>query len=151
MLRACAVSVALLVVASITGCTGDGVKPFPNMVPVSGTVTLKGKPLPQGTILLAPIDPLKGQSASGQIDDGKFTLSTTVSAPGVMIGKYQVRITSINGAPPVAAMPSKRSKNDVSANPASLIPAKYGDIKTSGLEVEVTKGMKPIQLDLSAN
>ncbi|MDB5336919.1 MAG: hypothetical protein JWN70_2538 [Planctomycetaceae bacterium] len=140
------VPIAILAAICLTGCGGgDDVKPLPNLVPVSGTVTYDGKPLPQGTIQLEPVDPAaKIQSASGDIKNGSFTLATTASAKGAMIGKYKVRITSVEGNA-VVAMPEPGKP---AAKPKSLIPEKYGDLKQSGLEADITKGMAALKFDL---
>ena len=126
----------------LSGCGGgDGVKPFDNLVPVSGTVTVEGKPLAQGTVEFIPEAPT-GQTASGKVSNGSFTMSTTVSAPGVVAGKYKVQIDSKE---PLAAGPPPTGKVEP---PKSLIPVKYADAKTSGLEVDVVKGMPAIKWDL---
>ncbi|MDB5336921.1 MAG: hypothetical protein JWN70_2540 [Planctomycetaceae bacterium] len=140
--------IAILGAICLIGCGGgDDVKPLPNLVPVSGTVTFEGKPVPQGTLQLAPADPAaKLQSASGEIKNGSFTLNTTVSAPGVMAGKYKVRIASFEGGNPAPSMPVPGQP--APAKPKSLIPEKYGDINKSGLEAEVKKGMAPLKFDL---
>lgn len=122
------------------GC-GDGVESIANLVPVSGTVSFEDKPLPHGTVLFDPVEK-PGESAVGKIVDGKFTMVTTVSAPGVVVGKYRVRIISTeeSAVPPNAAPPFPE--------PKSLIPKKYNDLKTSGLEIEVVEGMAEPEWDL---
>ncbi|MDB5337021.1 MAG: hypothetical protein JWN70_2640, partial [Planctomycetaceae bacterium] len=129
----------------LAGCGGDDVKPFNNLVPVSGTVSFDGKPVPQGSVSFTPVDPT-GQAASSKITNGSFKMLTTVSAPGVIAGKYKVRIESKELPPEgaAAAPPPTGAVKPVK----SLIPAKYGDVNTSGLEVDVVKGMPAIKWDL---
>ena len=120
------------------GCSGDGTEPLKNLVPVSGTITYDGEPLDQGVVSFAPVEP-GGQSATGKIVDGKFTMQTTVSAPGVVAGKYKVLVEStetLDSAP-------STNPTDLYAKPKNLIPARYNDVKTSGLEIEVVSGMSP--------
>lgn len=119
-----------------SGCNGGGGPSFDNLVPVSGTVTYNGEPLEQGVVSFAPIDP-RGQSATGKVTDGKFTMQTTVSAPGVIAGKYKVMIESID-TPDRA--PST-NPNDLYPKSINLIPEKYRDAATSGIEIEVVSGM----------
>lgn len=69
--------------ASLTGCG----KPA-DMVPVSGTVTVKGKPLEAGRIMFNPVTGGEGESAIGDVVNGKFTLFTVTEGDGVLIGKY---------------------------------------------------------------
>lgn len=122
-----------------SGCSGAGGTSFDNLVPVSGTVTFNGEPLEQGFVSFAPVDP-QGQSATGKIADGKFTMQTTVSAPGVVAGKYKVMIESTDtpDAPTAAAKPQ-----ELYPKPINLIPEKYRHPETSGLEIEVASGMSP--------
>ena len=124
----------------VIGCM-DSVGTISNLVPVTGSVAFDGKPLPHGTILFDP-DGGDGQPAVGKIVNGEFTMVTTVSAPGVVKGKYRVRVESTEPftPPPNAVPPFPEAK--------SLIPKKYNDLKTSGLTVEVEDGMVPVVFDL---
>lgn len=79
----------LIPLAFLTGC-GDG-QEGPKPVPVSGTVTYKGKPVESGSIQFVPAG---GRAASGPIENGKFTLSTYADADGAIPGPHQVGVTS---------------------------------------------------------
>jgi len=122
------------------GCgTGDS-KPFPNMVLCSGEITFDGKPLDHGTVTFAPIDP-NGESAYGKISNGQFQMMTTVSAPGVIKGQYRVKVESLGPPPP--KVPGQMPLPGI-----SLIPEKYGNPQTSGLEVDIQKKNSPVKLEL---
>ncbi len=128
------------------GCSGTGGKnQIPDLVPCQGTVTLDGNPLERGTIGFAPMEAGVGQSAAGQIKHGRFVMNTTVSSPGVVIGKYRVRVESSEEPDP-----DDQSKGPVPKPPKSLIPPKYNNPKTSGFEVTVTKGMPSVTLELTS-
>lgn len=130
-------------VALVAGCGGSpDIKPIKNLIPCSGTVTLDGQPLPQGTVTFAPVNQADGQPATGSIKDGKFTANTTATAPGVVAAKYRVSIVATE-------KPQDIKPGVIPPPPASLIPAKYNNPATSGFEVEVKKGMDPIELKLS--
>ena len=58
--------------ALLAGCGGGGGSEA-RAVPASGTVNYLGKPVEKGTIHFVPE---KGRSASGEIENGKFTLTT---------------------------------------------------------------------------
>ncbi|MDB5335624.1 MAG: hypothetical protein JWN70_1243 [Planctomycetaceae bacterium] len=123
-----------LVVAG--GCNGDDTKPFKNLVPVTGYVSFQGEPLEHGIVSFAPVAP-DGQAATGQVTNGRFTMMTTVSARGVIAGKYKVIVESnetSDGAP-------STNPSQLYAKPKSLIPEKYKSVATSGLEIEVVSGM----------
>ena len=140
-LRSLLLRCALLTVVLTLGC-GGGTASLPDLVKVSGTVKCNGKPLESGTVSFSPVDPKVGQPVTGIVKNGSFELVTSVSSPGVVIGKYQVSVASVDGA----AVPSDPSKpKPVVTSP---VPKKYGNPKTSGLEVDVKEGLAPLDWDL---
>lgn len=124
----------------LAGCNRDGVKPLQNLVPVTGSISLEGEPLSHGTIYLVP-EEATGQPASGIIDQGRFVVNTTVSAPGVVAGNYRIRIES-------REILEADESNPLPKVGPSLIPEKYTDINTSELEVDVVHGMSELNLEL---
>jgi len=125
------------VMVSAGGC-GSSATPIAGSVPVSGTVTFNGQPLEQGMVRFAPEGIGKAQPATGQIKGGKFTMMTTASSPGVVAGKYKVSILSNKPFTPPTLAPGTPPDPNAKFEPESLIPLKYNDIKTSGLEADVT-------------
>ncbi len=111
-------------------------------VPVHGTVTLDGKPLPYGQVVFQP---LSGRVAKGVIKDGQFTLGTYKAADGAVLGRHRVSVTArkmLEGEEPGAlGMPRFGP---------SLIPERYGDSAVSGLEFEVTSGDNAFHIELSS-
>ena len=138
----CQYVASMLVATLIAGCGGgDGTKPIANLVACSGTVIYDGKPLDHGTVYFTPDDPNTGKAASGRVSGGSFTMMTTVSAPGVVAGKYKVAVESVE--------PLKSDgQHPPIGNAPSLIPAKYTNIKTSNLSADVTKGMSAVKFEL---
>ena len=137
-----------LVSMSLAGCGTGGAD---GLVAVTGTVTYEGSPLEDGTVGFAPVDPTVGQPANGKITNGKFTMLTSASSPGVVPGDYKVRIVSLDldsvqGLPPGVAP----NPNTPPPEPASLIPKKYGDPNTSGLTVTVSSGMSELNFELDS-
>ena len=66
-----------LVVATLTGCGGTTANQ-PPLMPVSGTVTLDGKPLPGVMISYVPTGSTRGTGAGGYTDKaGKYELTAT--------------------------------------------------------------------------
>jgi hypothetical protein len=124
-----------------SGC-GGGVGALPDLVKVSGTIKCNGVALESGTVSFSPIDPKVGQPVTGIVKNGSFELVTSVSSPGVVIGKYQVSMASVDPA----AVPSDPSKPKPVVK--SPVPKKYGSPKTSGLEVDVKEGLAPLDWDL---
>jgi hypothetical protein len=86
----------------LAGCGGgDGLK----TAPVSGRVTLNGKPLADAAIVFSPVarrggNNYPGPDSGARTDsDGRFTLMLTgKDVRGAVVGKHKVRITMIPDA-----------------------------------------------------
>lgn len=120
-------------IALVVGCGGqrDG------LAPVSGTVTLNGKPVTHGHVFAKPSE---GRTAVGRIrPDGTFTLGTDTDSDGAKVGEHTVTLApprADEGAPPVDAV---------------VPPAKYNSPRTSGLRMVVPpEGLVDYRIDLSA-
>ena len=114
------------------------------LYPVSGTVTIGGKPLNGGTVQFEMIE--KGEksgevfTAAGEIDaNGDYEL-TTFGEPGAPAGKHRVWVT-----PNLAAMPDKLG---VGVERMSPIPKKYMMPTTTELEYTVEQGENSIDIEV---
>ena len=117
--------VSAIVAAVVCGCGSSGAGP---LVPVAGKVTVDGKPLPAGSLIFKP-EAAKGNASkfepSGTIGgEGSYSLFTK-EKPGAPIGWYKVGIVA-----------QQASANDPYVM-KSLVPERYNDADTSGLEIEV--------------
>jgi hypothetical protein len=128
----------LLLALAVSGCGRGG--------QVSGTVTYRDQPLPDGTVMLLASD---GRVYDGQIQsDGAFRIAA------VPAGVAKVRVTSMTPAGQAEkegpGREEGRSKQRVLVKGAarSRIPPQYGDFERSGLTVTVEKG-KTATLELS--
>ena len=85
--RGVLVAVGLWIIGGLLlcGCGGGGL----TRVPVSGQVTLDGKPLANGSITFIPVG--QGITAGGRIVDAHYELS---SKDGLVPATYQVRINA---------------------------------------------------------
>jgi hypothetical protein len=72
------------------GCTDDEPYDGQPRVAVSGQVTLDGKPLPEGRIVLEPVGDLLSGVHGANIRDGRFAIAR---AYGPLPGKYKVEIS----------------------------------------------------------
>jgi hypothetical protein len=156
MNRAVKLAVSILVTVGIvlTGCSNSSRLPT---YPVTGTVTLHGKPLAGAVITFVPTGN-EGDAASAITDsEGKYALTTWKAGDGARPGEYRVKVSKQEQA---AVDPSKMVKNLTieeeqkiyveSKKPAppakSLIPGKYQDDQTSGLVHTVEN--KPTTFDI---
>jgi hypothetical protein len=109
-----------VVVLALSGCGGVG-----TLYPVSGKVTLDGKPLPDGQVSFVP-DKEKGNKAPatpfGKIKDGSYSLETK-GQPGAPAGAYKIMV--------ITRYPGSPEKNPE-------LPKRYADAGNSGLAVEVS-------------
>ena len=128
---------AILVMASVTGCSG------PNAASVSGTITLDGQPLPSANVSFYP-DGGSGAPAYGQSDvNGRYSLSTG-SDTGLAPGKY-VAVVVATKEPP---QPYDAKGSEIP--PIPITPAKYANVETSDLRIDVKAGKNDIPLALQS-
>jgi hypothetical protein len=148
-----AVSALVTVLIFVTGCSNSS---RPPTYPVTGTVTLQGKPVAGAAITFVPTG--DGEAASAITDsDGKYALTTWESGDGARPGEYRVKVSKQELA---AVDPSKLVQNlsieeeqkiyvesKKPAPPAKrLIPSKFENEETSGL-VHKVEG-KPTTFDI---
>jgi hypothetical protein len=122
------------VVLLAAGVAAQDKKPEPKGEPVSGRVTLDGKPLSAGVVTFVSKD--GKTTVAAPVIDGRF-LAT------VPVGEYAVGIT-----PP--RPPREKDPKEKPPAPAPVIPAKYGDPKTSGITYKVTDGKQDFDIDLKS-
>lgn len=126
----------LLPVVALVGC-GESA---PTTYPVSGKVNYQGKPLPLGVVMFISDS---GPAAAANIgEDGTYRLD---AAPG----KHRISVVAMpkqQGRPD----PTVEGGIDTTGFPVvkSLIPQKYNEYSTSGIEVDV-KPTGENQLDIN--
>jgi hypothetical protein len=112
-----------------TGC-GDG---RPSRVPISGCVSIDGKPLTAGFVQLIPE---KDRAAIGKIgSDGRFALTTYDKNDGCVPGKHQAIVIGSEWKGPNAMM--------------WLAPRKYAQRNTSGLQFEIAGPTDNLEIKLT--
>jgi hypothetical protein len=148
---------ALLILASCGG-TDDGLG---KRYPVSGTVKYNGTPLEKGEISFVTEDVSKNFGATGIITNGSYTLSMGGEGDGAQAGKYKVTIIAkedymekaqaefkkVTGGESPKLLPSFIGKAQAAAK--SLIPAGYGDLRTTNLKADVEAKSNTFNFDLS--
>ena len=121
-----AIFCVVLLAAGAVGCRGSAVP----MGTVSGTVTLKGKPLTEGIVVFHNVE--MGSGATAELDaSGRYTMKAALR-----VGQYRVAIQPPLGAGPMAPIPQ------------SDIPPAYQDFETSGLTAVVNTGHNVIDFEL---
>lgn len=134
-----------------TGCRSNP----PQAVPVSGVVTLDGKPLAGAAITFMPVE--GGCFGLGYTNEnGEFTIGTFADTDGALVGVHRISIMPDIISPAAMGrtlggeeeMDRRGESNRVLK---SRIPEKYASHDTSGLRVDVKKGMPPVKFDLTRN
>jgi len=129
-------ALAAAVLASCAGC-GSG----PKYVPVSGVVTLKGKPGSDLVVVFLPqasegnLNPGRGSSAYTD-KDGRFQLKTMDGDNGAVPGKHMVQIMG-KGTTATGYDPTLGSPDDVPAGTRPLVDPVPAEWRNPGKPFEV--------------
>ena len=144
--------ICLFILAGLiaTGCSNQ-----PKLVPVSGKVTLNGKPLRNVRVDFHP-DPdagTRGKGSTATTDaEGNFSLTYEENSPGAIVGHHRVIITDLDlfgtefvgrkdyrtespGGP--KETPKKARFSDI-----------YSNLANTPFKKEVAPGMEPVTFDL---
>jgi hypothetical protein len=134
---------AAVAALALLGCGGDGLK----RVAVQGTVTAKGVPVGNATVLFMPVEGTKGEGGIGTTDqDGKFTLTGSRRGdPGVVPGKYKVRVSRFMNRDGTV-LPSDAKQADY-PHAEESVPAPYSS-PDSPLEVTVPEKGGAVTVDI---
>jgi hypothetical protein len=126
-------AVSCLVALLAAGCGGDGLK----TVPVRGTITYGGTPVPHGTVMFQPES---GPAATGDIREGRYVLWTD-RFPGAVVGRHRVTVIALQDQ-------SDRLPEHRNPLPPPVVPLKYSFPDRSGLTAQVNNEANEINFDL---
>jgi hypothetical protein len=134
-------------IALVGGCSKEV------LVPVEGRVTLDDQPVEGASITFMPQSAGMQPATAGSDADGRFRLETR-EKPGAMPGLYKV-VVSKHETPqkPPGASPNEMPlvTNGARPNPKSLLPAQYGALTNTPLQVEVPKeGTSSVHLEMKS-
>jgi hypothetical protein len=138
-----------VLVLSTFGCGAGNAIPEGATGMVTGTVTYKDAPVPEGTVVVFMMDG-GGHMATDSTDaTGKYELLMR-DAPQVLAGSYSAGVT-----PPLPDMGlsddeimERSAAGTLPERPASVIPERYLSAETSGLVFEVKEGENTIDINL---
>ncbi len=137
----------------LLGCGGGN---SAKVADASGVVTLNGQPVDGARVVFTPKDGGSRFSHGTTDASGNFKLSTFGMNDGALVGRHTVTVTKsalpeeVTKIDPekmkkggiVAGMPGygkmMGAPGETKVEPKNEIPAKYADVKTSTIEVEVT-------------
>lgn len=112
------------------GCGGGSDNAVPELMEVSGMVTLNGEPLTNASVIFTPQPGTQGNGGVGVTDNnGKYTLLHKSNNPGIEPGKYDVTFSKW-AMPDGSPIPEGKTAADVEAK--DIIPEKFKTVTESG-------------------
>ena len=110
---------------------------------MSGTITLKGKPVEGAIVAFTPVTPDLGIPASGVTDaTGVYKLTTRSSGDGAAAGKYNVTVAKYDKK----LEPKKSEGSDKLADPYDITneyPTGYNEMQASEIAASLSKNLLP--------
>ena len=127
-------------------CSGCADQRTSHLVPVSGVVRQRDRPLRGGQVVFVPRPPRQSPLAFGNIDaDGRYTMRTANRYEGVAPGSYAVCVTAQENRPE-----DLRPGVDPLLRPRSkgTVPEEYANATTSPLTCEVPPHGMTLDIDV---
>jgi hypothetical protein len=144
-------ALAALTIPVTLGC-GSKSETLPQLVPVSGTVTLDDKPLTGATVHFVPDGDSTGAESTGITDgNGKYELHTregNASKTGAVPGKYRVWFSRLIG-PDGKPVPADSETPPADLGARESLPPRLSDPLKSDERVEVSGSGGTIDFKLS--
>jgi hypothetical protein len=135
-------------VAVLAGCAGRDPN-LPKLEPVSGTVTLDGRPLASASVVFVPIGKTRGTVAVGTTGpDGKYELKSR-GEPGVPAGEHRVVVSKLV-MPDGSDFPANAEVPPIESNAQEMLPPQYSDYENSTLKQTVPEGGATINIALTS-
>lgn len=133
---------AMLLIIAVIGCGGD--PNAPDLHPISGTVTMDGKPLDGATVFFRPSGVTKGNGSFGKTDaSGKYTLRADRGGEGAVEGTYDVMISrevNSDGTPVSDVVADPNAAAAVDGGIRESVPAAYSNYQRPTLNATVPAG-----------
>ena len=137
--------------AVVVGCGGGGGESGPELVPVTGTVTLDGSAASGVTVTFMPTGSTLGGICYGVTDaSGKYELMVDEDNKGAAVGEYKVTCTKWvlpDGSPFVG---EEGGMSPMEAEAKEAMPQKYADETTTELKGTVPAGGGTIDFALTS-
>jgi hypothetical protein len=112
---------------------------------IQGHVKLDGQPVEHGSILFTPVKGVRGTTAGGPIEDGRYVLQI---ASGPSLGMNRVEITSLKKTGKKIPKPYP-AHGEMIEEQVEAIPAQFNSAST--LKFEVKPGENTTDFDLNSH
>jgi hypothetical protein len=136
-----------LATAALSGC--GGTPSNPHLVPVSGVVTMDGRPLAGASVTFVGLGSTPGEGATGLTDEaGKYELAHFRAGSGALPGEYKVIVNKFV-MPDGSAIPIG-TLSAAELGIRDVLPPRYGDYSATLLKANVMADGPSIDFSLSA-
>jgi hypothetical protein len=123
----------------------------PKLLPVTGRITVDGKPLPGAEVVFSPSFSDSGTHSIGETKaDGTFALSFLYQ-PGTAAGDYRVMVSYLLGPNGKPVSLGERSGDIISkemSRAREIIPPRYSDYRKTELRATVSRKSLRFEIDL---
>ena len=148
--RSVGLGMAGLMLAIARGCGGGRDPSLPDLMPVSGTVTLDGEPLANALITFLPVGSTRGQSCYGVTDpSGRYELMENERVKGAPEGEFSVLVNKWV-MPDGSDFPRDSTVSAMDAGAVELLPPRYSAEGLSQLTATVTASGGTIDFELTS-
>ncbi|MFH1266894.1 MAG: carboxypeptidase-like regulatory domain-containing protein [Planctomycetota bacterium] len=133
----------------VLGCE-PGARDLPELVPVSGSVTLDGEPLQKAVVTFFPKGTTLGVGGAGATDaSGRYELKTGAVEPGVPVGEYRVTCSKMT-LPDGSDYDPNSEIPPIDAGAVETLPARYSFDGETTLAGTVPSGGATIDFELTS-
>jgi len=142
--------VGVLLLGFAAGCGGGRDAALPDLVPVSGTVTLDGQPLANALVTFLPVGSTRGRSCYGVTDaSGRYELMENEKSKGAPVGAFSV-LCNKWVMPDGSDFPSDTTLSAMDAGAVELLPPRYSMEDSSELTANVPAGGGTVDFALTS-
>ncbi|QDU26002.1 hypothetical protein ETAA8_10740 [Anatilimnocola aggregata] len=122
----------------------------PRMIPVSGVVTLDGKPVKNAAVMF--LSTSGGRPAEGITDaEGRYSLTTFKFGDGAVEGQHSVSVTGVESiGNPGSYTPEGMISGSGTQREIWFVPQKYSNPATAGIQCEVSPSQNKHDFDLKS-
>ena len=144
------VGIGVLLLGLLAGCGRGGGEAGPKLVPVSGTVTLDGKPLSGAMVTFLPVGATQGRSCYGVTGaDGRYEIMENEKNKGAPIGEFSVLVNKWVMADG-SDFRSDTQQSPMEAGARELLPPQYSMEGSSTLKATVAAGGSTVDFKLTS-
>jgi hypothetical protein len=129
----------------LLGCGGER---GPELAPVTGLVTLDGKPLAGALVTFVPQGETRGQGSFAHTDAaGKFELQTTDGQKGAVAGTYKVLVNKLVNPDGTDYVPTEEV-SPMDSNAREILPPQYSSHERTRLTATIPSEGKMVKFEL---